>query len=98
MAGAIAGPMVTFDLRDLIYKDLQMIGATRIEPDVFQRLVRYIEQALLQPLVAKVFHLSKIREAQEFFQTKRFFGKVVITPSIPPEEVHTLTDTQEQQQ
>ncbi|PON11977.1 zinc-binding alcohol dehydrogenase [Candidatus Entotheonella serta] len=50
MAGAIAGPMVTFDLRDLIYKDLQMIGATRIEPDVFQRLVRYIEQALLQPL------------------------------------------------
>ncbi len=98
MAGAIAGPMVTFDLRDLIYKDLQMIGATRIEPDVFQRLVRYIEQALLQPLVAKVFHLSKIREAQEFFQTKRFFGKVVITPSVPPEEVHTLTDTQEQRQ
>ncbi len=77
--GAIGNPMVSLDLRDLIYKDLEMIGATRLESEVFQRLVGYLEKGLLKPLVAKVFHLSEIKEAQQFFQTKGFFGKVVIT-------------------
>jgi len=76
--GAIANPLVALDLRDLIYRDLEMIGATRLEPDVFQRLVRYLEKGLLKPLVAKEFYLSEIKEAQEFFKTKSFFGKVVI--------------------
>lgn len=79
-AGAIASPMVSFDLRDLIYKDIEAIGATRFQPDVFQRLLKYIEQSLLKPRVAKVFPLSQIKEAQNFFQSKRFFGKIVIVP------------------
>ena len=57
-----------------------MIGATRFEPEVFQQLVGYIEKGLLKPPVAKVFPLSQIKEAQKFFQSKSFFGKVVITP------------------
>ena len=77
--GAIGHPMVNLDLRDLVYKDLEMIGATRLEAEVFQRLVRYLEEGLLKPLVAKQFQLSEIKEAQQFFQTKGFFGKVVIT-------------------
>jgi len=77
--GAIGNPIVTLDLRDLIYRDLEMIGATRLEPDVFQRLVIYLEKSLLKPLVAKIFELSEIKEAQEFFQTKDFFGKVVLS-------------------
>lgn len=79
--GAIAGPIVSLDLRDLIYKDTEMMGATRFEPEVFQQLMGYIEQGLLKPPVAKVFPLSQIKEAQKFFQSKSFFGKVVITPS-----------------
>jgi NADPH:quinone reductase-like Zn-dependent oxidoreductase len=31
-SGAIAGPVVEFDLRQLIYKDLQMTGATITPP------------------------------------------------------------------
>lgn len=76
--GAIGNPMVALDLRDLIYKDLEMIGATRLESDVFQRLVEYLEKGLLKPLVAKVFPLPEIKEAQQIFQTKSFFGKVVL--------------------
>lgn len=78
---AIANPMVTLDLRDLIYRDLEMIGATRLESDVFQRLVEYLEKGLLKPLVAKVFNLYEIKEAQDYFKTKNFCGKVVITLS-----------------
>ena len=77
--GAIGGPMVDLDLRDLIYKDVEMIGATRFKAEVFQNLIGYIERGLLKPSVAKVFPLSEIKEAQKFFQTKSFFGKVVIT-------------------
>ncbi|MEC4817961.1 MAG: zinc-binding dehydrogenase, partial [Scytonema sp. PMC 1069.18] len=80
-SGAIAGPMVEFDLRDLIYKDLEMIGATRLESEVFQRLVSYLEKGLLKPTVAKVFPLAQIKEAQKFFQSKSFCGKVVIENS-----------------
>ncbi len=58
-----------------------MIGATRLESEVFQRLVSYLEQDLLKPLVAKVFPLSQIKEAQKFFQSKNFFGKVVLQTS-----------------
>ena len=82
--GAIAGPIVELDLRDLIYKDLEMIGATRMEATVFQNLVNYINQNLLKPVVAKTFSLSQIQEAQKFFQSKNFCGKVLITPSEGP--------------
>ena len=77
--GAIAGPIVELDLRDLIYKDLEMIGATRMESQVFLNLVNYINQYLLKPNVAKTFPLTQIKEAQKFFQSKSFCGKVVIT-------------------
>ncbi|MGB6169521.1 MAG: alcohol dehydrogenase family protein [Geitlerinemataceae cyanobacterium] len=76
--GAIGHPIVSLNLRDLIYKDLEMIGATRLESEVFQRLVEYLEKGLLKPLVTKVFPLPEIKEAQQFFQTKSFFGKVVV--------------------
>ena len=57
-----------------------MKGANRYEPEVFQNLLGYIERGLLNPPVAKVFPLSQMQEAQKFFQSKSFFGKVVITP------------------
>ncbi|NES06919.1 MAG: zinc-binding dehydrogenase [Okeania sp. SIO2F4] len=76
--GAISNPMVALDLRDLIYKDLEIIGSTRIESEVVKRLVTYIEACRLKPLVAKVFRLDEIKEAQQFFKTKDFFGKVVL--------------------
>ncbi|NEQ40116.1 MAG: zinc-binding dehydrogenase [Okeania sp. SIO3I5] len=79
-SGAIAGPLVELDMRDLIYKDVEMRGANRYGPEVFQNLLGYIERGLLNPAVAKIFPLSQMEEAQKFFQSKSFFGKVVITP------------------
>lgn len=79
--GAIAGPMVPFDLRDLIYKDLELIGATRMEPSVFQNLVNYINENRLKPVLSKTFPLAEIKAAQEYFQRKSFCGKVAISIS-----------------
>jgi len=77
--GAIGGPLIQLDLRELIYKDLEMIGATRMEASVFQRLANYINQNRLKPAVSQTFPLSQIQAAQKFFQSKSFCGKVVIS-------------------
>ena len=55
VAGAIAGPMVTLDLRALYLKDLRLVGCTILEPDVFGNLVGHIERREIKPVVAKTY-------------------------------------------
>ena len=76
--GAIAGPMPTIDLRDLIYKDLDMIGVANPERESFVELIRHIESGQLRPVVDRVFPLRDLRLAHEYFVRKAHVGKVVI--------------------
>jgi len=77
-SGAIAGPLVEFDLRQLVYKDLQLTGATIVPPGTMQRLVRLIEQGLLRPLLAQTFPLRELGKAQEMFLQKKHVGNIVV--------------------
>ena len=77
-AGAIAGPIVEFDLRHLIYGDLTMRGSTVCPPDNFARVIDHIEAGRLQPVVAGSFALEEIGEAQAVFLEKRHVGNLVI--------------------
>lgn len=77
-AGAIAGPVVSLDLRTLYLHDLTMHGATVLPPAVFANLVTYIEKGEIQPVVAEVYPLVQIREAQEIFMAKDHVGAIVI--------------------
>ena len=78
-SGSIAGPLVEFDLRQLVYKDLQLTGATIVPPGTMQRLVSLIEQDLLQPLLAQSFPLQELGKAQETFLQKKHVGNIVVT-------------------
>jgi len=78
-SGSIAGPLVEFDLRQLVYKDLQLTGATIVPPGTMQRLVGLIEQGLLQPLLAQSFPLRQLGDAQEAFLQKKHVGNIVVT-------------------
>lgn len=80
VAGAIAGPMVTLDLRVLYLKDLRLLGCTILEPDVFSNLVGYIERREIKPVVAKTYPLREIVRAQQEFLGKQFTGKIVLIP------------------
>lgn len=73
-SGAIAGPVVDFDLRQMIYKDPQLTGATIVPPGTAPRLVRLIEQGLLRPLLAAQYPLHELAAAQEAFMEKRHVG------------------------
>ncbi|BDD06718.1 alcohol dehydrogenase family protein [Aureibacter tunicatorum] len=78
VAGAIAGAEVNLDIRTLYLKDLSFFGCTILEPEVFENLIKRIENKDIKPLVAKTFPLSQIVEAQEFFLEKKHVGKVVL--------------------
>ncbi len=81
-SGAIAGPLVTLDMRDFYLKDLTLVGCTAWDEPVFPNLVGYIERGEIRPLVAKTFPLQDIAEAQREFLEKRHVGNLVLIP--PP--------------
>ena len=79
-AGAIAGPLVTLDLRTFYLRDLTFAGATVVPPGVFADLVGYIERGEIAPLLAATYPLKELAAAQEAFIAKRHVGNIVVTP------------------
>jgi len=77
-AGAIAGPIVELDVRDLYLKDLTLKGSTYQDPTVFPNLVGYIERGEIRPLIAAIYPLEEIAAAQTAFLAKEFVGKIVL--------------------
>jgi|TARA_B110000908_G_C10220971_1_gene435322 alcohol dehydrogenase len=82
-SGAIAGPVVNLDMRDMYLKDISLIGCTAWDAPVFPNLVSYIERNEIRPLVAKVFPLEQIAQAQQEFMEKAHFGNFVLIRSTP---------------
>ena len=78
VAGAIAGPLVELDVRTLYLKDLSLFGCTVLEPEVFNNLIKHIEQGAIKPIVAQSFSLEEICDAQTMFLKKQHVGKIVL--------------------
>ena len=79
-SGAIAGPMVTLDMRDMYLKDISLIGTTAWDEPVFPNLIGYIERGEIRPLLAKTFPLERIADAQREFMEKKHMGNFVLIP------------------
>ncbi|KKN86472.1 hypothetical protein LCGC14_0268710 [marine sediment metagenome] len=80
-AGAIAGPIVELDVRDLyLLKDLTLFGSTYQPASVFSAIVDHVNAGRLRPLVSKTYPLSEIRRAQDAFMAKTYPGKIVLIP------------------
>lgn len=79
-SGAIGGPIVSFDMRDVYLKDLTLIGCTAWDEPVFPSLVSYIESGEIRPLLAASFPLSQIADAQRAFLRKQHIGNFVLIP------------------
>jgi alcohol dehydrogenase len=80
VSGAIAGPIVTADLREIYLRDITLHGATYQPRDVFARLIDLINTGAVRPLVSKTYPLRDIAIAQEDFMSKRYPGKLVLIP------------------
>lgn len=79
-SGAIAGPIVDLDLRDLYLKDITMIGCTAWDEPVFPNLVGYVERGEIRPVLAATYPLADIVEAQQAFLEKQHVGNFVLVP------------------
>ena len=78
-AGAIAGPIVEFDLRTFYLKDLVFTGATVVPPGLFKDLVGYVERGEIKPLLAATYPLEDLHAAQTAFLKKGHVGNIVMT-------------------
>ena len=80
-SGAIAGPLVTLDMRSMYLNDLQLLGCTAWDEPVFTTLLGHIERDEVRPLVARTFDLADIAQAQALFLQKRHVGNFVLLPA-----------------
>ena len=78
VAGAIGGPQVELDIRTLYLKDLSLFGCTVLNQGVFANLIKRIESNEISPVVARTFPLIQLTDAQSFFESKQYIGKLVI--------------------
>lgn len=79
-SGAIAGPIVEFDLRTFYLNDLTLIGSTVVEPHIFKDLVGYIERGEVKPALAATYPLKEFHAAQTAFIEKKHTGNIVVIP------------------
>ena len=79
-AGAIAGPVVEADLRRIYLRDITLHGCTYQPREVFAGLIERVNAGVVRPHVSKTYPLSRIRDAQAEFQSKRHPGKLVLLP------------------
>ena len=80
-SGAIAGAIVDLDLRTMYLNDLTFTGATVVPPGTFGRLVKYIEDGEIRPLLAETYPLKDFVDAQKAFIAKQHVGNIVVTMS-----------------
>ncbi len=79
-AGAIAGPLVTLDLRTLYLKSLEFYGSSVYRPDTFPTLMRFVEEGGITPVASSIYPLSEIHVAQSAFLQKTHVGSLVLVP------------------
>ena len=80
IAGAVAGPVIEFDLRRLYLHNVQLIGSSMHTRVHFRRLVELARGGQVIPQVSDTFTLAEIAEAQKEFSARRHIGKIVILP------------------
>ena len=77
-SGAIAGPIVEFDLRTFYLRNLTFYGCTAVRPGVFENLVSYVQTAAVKPVLAATYPLDQLRTAQDEFIHKQHLGNIVV--------------------
>jgi NADPH:quinone reductase-like Zn-dependent oxidoreductase len=80
VAGAIAGPVVSIDLRRLYLEQRTVLGSTMHTRAVFGQLAAIAVAGGIRPIVAATYPLGEIAEAQNRFAARDFVGKLVLVP------------------
>jgi NADPH:quinone reductase-like Zn-dependent oxidoreductase len=83
VAGGVAGPVVTLDLRRLYLQNRRLIGSTMHAPDHFATLAEQARAGTVSPRVAATFALADIHAAHALLAERSQVGKIVVLPGAP---------------
>lgn len=77
--GATASPKATIDLRQVFFRQVEILGSTMGSRGDLLQALPLIDAGLLKPVVDRVMPLWEAREAHEALESRRVFGKVVLS-------------------
>lgn len=76
--GATAGPPKKLDLFKVFWKQLHLIGSTMGSPDDFAKMIEFVSEHTIKPIIDKVYPLAVGNDAIEQMKNSQQFGKLVI--------------------
>ena len=80
VAGAVAGPVIELDLRELYLRSISLIGSTMHTPEQFEVLVAAANAGEVTPVVARSFPLEAVRSAHEEYPVCSIEQLVIVPP------------------
>jgi len=78
--GITTGYDVSLDLRPLFRKHQALLGSFMGTLGELHRVLKFVFQGQLKPVVDRVFPMQDIAEAHRYLENKEQFGKVVVVP------------------
>ena len=78
--GATSGAMATTNINLLFWKQLEILGSTMATRSELRDVLDIVWNKRIRPVVDTVYPLSKAKEAHEFLEQGKQFGKVVLRP------------------
>jgi NADPH:quinone reductase-like Zn-dependent oxidoreductase len=76
--GATTGFSPTIDLRQIFFRQVQVLGSTMGSKGDLFRVLELVAQKKLRPVVDRVLPLWSAAEAHRILEERRAFGKVVL--------------------
>jgi len=78
--GATTGFAPQTDLRQIFFRQVQVIGSTMGNDKEFRDVMQCVFRGQLRPVIDRVLPLKEARTGHELIEQRAVFGKVVLTP------------------
>ena len=78
--GATTGPNPKTEIRLIFWKQIEVLGSTMSSRSEFRQVVGLLGEGKLKPALDREFPLSAGRQALDYLQQERQFGKIVLVP------------------
>ncbi len=78
--GATSGHAAQTDLRQVFFRQLQILGSTMASYSALFEVVKHMEAGRLRPVVDRTLPFSRIAEAHRAMEARETFGKIVMAP------------------
>ncbi len=82
--GASSGWRAETDLRQVFFRQVQILGSTMGSKSLLHRIVPLVERGRLAPVVDRVFPLAQAADAQRYLDRREQYGKVVLQVTPEP--------------